>query len=98
MEDDSEDVSDLVGGLPLVEVNEQQHFVKKGKYRSEIHNLLACQNGSCPGQPDSRCLIQLLGRSDKNELVFPQLLSSPFVSPEVLRTGHLLRTGAGYYI
>ncbi|KAI9814485.1 MAG: hypothetical protein M1832_005891 [Thelocarpon impressellum] len=81
LEDDFEDVSDLVARLPLIEVDEQQHFLKKGKYRSEIHNLIACQGGSCPGRPRSRHLIQLLGRSGKNELVFENLLSRPFVLP-----------------
>ncbi len=84
LEDDFEDVSDFVAGLPLVEVNERHHFLTKGKYRSEIHNLLACQSGSCPGQPRSQHIVQLLGRSDKNELVFeklsPRHLTLPFFS------------------
>lgn len=48
-EDDFEDVSDLVAKLPLVEIDSSKHFTKKGKYRSEIANLLKCQGGSCPG-------------------------------------------------
>ncbi|KAF1963567.1 hypothetical protein CC80DRAFT_587949 [Byssothecium circinans] len=67
--DDSEDTSDLVASLPLVEVDKKRHFVKKGKYGSEIRNLLACQGGECPGQPLSQHIIQLLGRSDKGELL-----------------------------
>ena len=82
LENDFEDVSDLVTPLPLIEVDEKLHFVKKGKYRSEINNLLVCQNGSCPGQPSSRHLIQLLGRSDKNELVFEKLLTRVSVLPK----------------
>lgn len=80
-ENDFEDVSDLIACLPLVEVDEQQHFLKKGKYRSEIHNLLACQGGSCPGRPLSPYLVHLVGRSDKNELVFKKWSPRYFVLP-----------------
>ncbi|KAI1124891.1 kinase-like protein [Nemania abortiva] len=73
IEDDFEDVSDLVAQLPLVDVDTDKHFTKKGKYRSEIKNLLTCQSGSCPGKPLSPHLVQLLGRSDKGELVFGKL-------------------------
>ncbi|KAK4040151.1 kinase-like domain-containing protein [Parachaetomium inaequale] len=48
-EDDFEDVSDLTAKLPLIDVDSSKHFTKKGKYRSEIENLLKCQGGSCPG-------------------------------------------------
>ncbi|KAI1149887.1 kinase-like domain-containing protein [Nemania diffusa] len=70
-EDDSEDTDDLLASLPLVEVDRERHFVKKGKYRSEIVNLLKCQYGSCPGPPTtSKHIVQLLGKSAKGELVF----------------------------
>jgi hypothetical protein len=49
VDDDFEDTQDLVAQLPTVEVDPSKHFVKKGKYRSEVENLLACQGGSCPG-------------------------------------------------
>ncbi|KAI0118207.1 kinase-like domain-containing protein [Nemania sp. FL0031] len=73
-EDDSEDTSDALATLPIIDVDPKQHFVKKGKYTSEIHNLLACQGGSCPGTPGSPHVIQLLGRSAQGELVFEKLV------------------------
>ncbi|KAL1845245.1 hypothetical protein VTK73DRAFT_819 [Phialemonium thermophilum] len=73
-EDDVEDVRDLVARrLPLVEVDPSRHFVKKGKYRSEVENLLACQGGSCPGEMLSEHLVRLLGRSADGMLVFEKL-------------------------
>ncbi|KAJ5591876.1 uncharacterized protein N7459_002245 [Penicillium hispanicum] len=45
IEDDSEDVSELVSKLPLVCVHPAKHFVKKGKYRSEIENLTRSADG-----------------------------------------------------
>lgn len=68
--DDSENTGELLNSLPTVEVDPDVHFVKKGKYPSEIHNLLACQGGSCPGVPKSAHIIQLLGKSSRDELVF----------------------------
>ncbi|TQV96965.1 serine/threonine protein kinase [Cordyceps javanica] len=76
LEDDSEDVSELVSKLPLVPVNPAKHFVKKGKYRSEVENLIKCQAGSVPGHPHSPNIIQLLGRSSDGQLVFEKLSSS----------------------
>lgn len=76
IEDDSEDVSELVTKLPLVRVDPAKHFVKKGKYRSEIENLTRCQGGSVPGHPLSPNIIQLLGRSADGQLVFEKLSSS----------------------
>ncbi|KAI0099939.1 kinase-like protein [Nemania sp. FL0031] len=75
-EDDSEDVSELVSKLPIVRVDPAVHFVKKGKYRSEIENLTKCQGGSVPGRRLSPHIIQLLGRSADGELVFEKLSSS----------------------
>ncbi|KAI0882130.1 kinase-like domain-containing protein [Annulohypoxylon maeteangense] len=74
--DDSEDVSELVAKLPLVDVDPTKHFVKKGKYRSEIENLIRCQGGSVPGHLLSPNIIQLLGRSRDGHLVFEKLSSS----------------------
>ncbi|KAI5855032.1 kinase-like protein [Durotheca rogersii] len=76
IEDDSEDVSELVSTLPLVCVDPAKHFVKKGKYRSEIDNLIRCQGGSVPGHPMSPHVIQLLGRSADGKLTFEKLSSS----------------------
>lgn len=75
-EDDSEDVSELVSKLPVICVDPAEHFVKKGKYRSEIENLIRCQGGSVPGRILSPHIIQLLGRSAEGQLVFPRLSSS----------------------
>ncbi|GAB1213055.1 hypothetical protein ATERTT37_002204 [Aspergillus terreus] len=76
IEDGSEDVSELVSKLPLVCVDPAKHFVKKGKYRSEIENLTRCPGGSIPGHPHSPHVVQLLGRSADGQLVFEKLSSS----------------------
>jgi hypothetical protein len=76
LEDDSEDISDLVSKLPLVDVDPAKYFMKKGNYRSEIENLIKCQGDSVPGHPPSPHLIQLLGRSADGKLVFEKLSSS----------------------
>ncbi|KAK0741737.1 kinase-like domain-containing protein [Apiosordaria backusii] len=69
-EDDSEDISAALASLPEIEVDPDAHFIKKGKYATEIQNLLACQGGSCPGVPKSAHVIRLLGKSLYGELVF----------------------------
>jgi serine/threonine protein kinase len=73
IEDDFEDIGDLVIQLPLIEVDSSKHFVKKGKYRSEIENLLRCQGGSCPGTVLSEHLVRLLGKAPDGQLVFEKL-------------------------
>ncbi|KAF4943500.1 hypothetical protein FGADI_13376 [Fusarium gaditjirri] len=73
-DDDSENISDVLSTLPIVDVDPNLHFVKKGKYASEIRNLIACQGGSCPGTRKSPHVIQLLGRSAQDELVFEKLV------------------------
>ncbi|KAL8974601.1 MAG: hypothetical protein Q9197_001169 [Variospora fuerteventurae] len=74
-DDDSEDLAATVDPLPVIEINPDRHFVKKGKYESEVRNLLKCQRGSCPGTPVSPHIIQLLGRSSNGELVFERFKS-----------------------
>ncbi|KAI9861046.1 MAG: hypothetical protein M1813_005475 [Trichoglossum hirsutum] len=74
-EDTSEDLAAVLASLPVVEVDPDKHFVKKGKYESEIRNLLKCQGGSCPGVPISPYIIRLLGRSSNDELVFEKFKS-----------------------
>ena len=76
---DDEDLFDLVSALPVVEFNGQLHFRKRGKYRSEILNLLRCQGGSCPGTPISNRLIQLLGADTEGHLFFPKLTQWQFL-------------------
>lgn len=79
IEDDSEDLDTMLALLPLVEVDPSKHFVKKGKYKSEICNLLQCQGGSCPGVPKSPHIIQLLGKSQAGELVFDNLKNRAYL-------------------
>ncbi|KAI2463227.1 kinase-like domain-containing protein [Annulohypoxylon bovei var. microspora] len=74
-DDTSGDLAAVLASLPVVEVNPDKHFVKKGKYESEIRNLLKCQGGFCPGVPISPYIIQLLGRSSNGELVFEKFKS-----------------------
>ncbi|KAI9833232.1 MAG: hypothetical protein M1826_000145 [Phylliscum demangeonii] len=68
-EDDSEDLTEALAPLPIITPDPALHFVKKGKYRSEIENLLKCQQGACPGLPLSPSIVRLLGRSPDGELV-----------------------------
>ncbi|CAG7918159.1 unnamed protein product [Penicillium olsonii] len=68
-EDDSEDLNPILASLPLIDVN-TKHFVKQGKYKTEIENLLKCQGGTCPGVPKSAHIIPLLGKSPEGGLVF----------------------------
>ncbi|CAG7936069.1 unnamed protein product [Penicillium salamii] len=79
LEDDSEDLDTILASLPLVKVDSSKHFVKKGKYKSEIRNLLQCQGGSCPGVPKSPHVIQLQGKSLGGELVFDKLKTRCFL-------------------
>ncbi|KAI1108493.1 kinase-like domain-containing protein [Nemania sp. NC0429] len=79
IKDDFENIDDLLESLPLLDIDQAKHFVKKGKYRSEIENLLKCQGGSCPGKPKTHHLIRLLGKSQKGELAFEKLLPCQFV-------------------
>ncbi|OAA63646.1 Protein kinase-like domain protein [Niveomyces insectorum RCEF 264] len=72
-EDDFEDLSDVLSTLPEIAVDPERHFVKKGKYASEVRNLVACQGGSCPGTRMSPHIVQLLGKSPRAELVFEKL-------------------------
>ncbi|KAL9096136.1 MAG: hypothetical protein Q9165_001659 [Trypethelium subeluteriae] len=75
LDDDSEDVTTELALLPEIAVDPEQHFTKKCKYRSEIHNLLLCQGGVCPGVPKSEYIIPLLGKSAAGELVFERFTS-----------------------
>ncbi|KAK6855649.1 hypothetical protein PG995_007800 [Apiospora arundinis] len=75
IEDHFDNIEDLLDCLPLLDTDPAKHFVKRGKYRSEIENLLKCQGGACPGKPKSENLIRLLGKSPEGELVFEKLLT-----------------------
>ncbi|KAI9780938.1 MAG: hypothetical protein M1835_004380 [Candelina submexicana] len=74
-DESSEDLATTLDSIPVIDVDPDRHFVKKGKYKSEIRNLLKCQGRSCPGVPISPHIIQLLGRSSNGELVFEKLKS-----------------------
>ncbi|OAR00471.1 hypothetical protein LLEC1_06054 [Akanthomyces lecanii] len=80
-EDDSEDTSELLARLPLVHVDPGKHFLKEGKYRSEIRNLTKCQGGCIPGKRLSDSVIQLLGRSSDGQLVFEKLWPRYYILP-----------------
>ncbi|KAL8994461.1 MAG: hypothetical protein Q9188_007058, partial [Gyalolechia gomerana] len=69
-DDPPEDLTAILDLLPVLDVNPDKHFVKTGRYESEIRNLLKCQGGSCPGVPISPHIIQLLGRSSNGDLIF----------------------------
>ncbi|KZF19140.1 kinase-like protein [Xylona heveae TC161] len=80
LDDDSEDLDTVLTSLPIVcKVDASRHFVKKGKYKSEIENLLKCQGGSCPGVPISSHIIQLLGKSPEGMLVFDKFVPRYFI-------------------
>ncbi|KAI9815422.1 MAG: hypothetical protein M1826_002052 [Phylliscum demangeonii] len=69
-DDDSEDLTSALAPLPIITPDPALHFVKQGKYRSEIENLLKCQQGACPGLSLSPSIVRLLGRSPDGGLVF----------------------------
>ena len=94
IKDDFENIDDLLNHLPLVNVDTSKHFIKKGKYRSEIENLLKCQGGSSPGESKSRHLIQLLGKTQSGELVFDKLLPCQ----SVIRKASSLDTCKGWIL
>jgi len=71
-------VSKLVSKLPPVSIDPAKHFLKKGKYQSEIQNLIKCRGGSVPGRSLSPYIIQLLGRSSDGQLVSEKRSSSPY--------------------
>jgi serine/threonine protein kinase len=64
-DDDSEDLSQIISTIP--EVNTAERFLKKGRYKSEVTNLLKCK-GMSP------YVVQLLGKSTNGELVFEKLV------------------------
>lgn len=72
-EDDSEDLTEMLACLPEVVPDSELHHTKKGKYRSEVENLLKLQGDSCPGEPLSPHIVKLFGKSPTGELVFEKL-------------------------
>ncbi|KAI1495740.1 kinase-like domain-containing protein [Biscogniauxia marginata] len=78
IEDDFKQINDLIDSLPLVDIDTVKHFVKKGKYRSEVENCLSVRAAPCPGEPKSHHLNRLLGKSQDGELVFEKLLPCQF--------------------
>ena len=59
-----EDTHDIVANLPLMAFDEQIHFAKVSKFRSEVPNLRLAT-----GLPH---VVQLLGRTDDGRIVFPK--------------------------
>jgi hypothetical protein len=93
-DDDTEDITEELALLPTVEVDEEKHHLKKGRYKSEIQTLLKCQGGSYPGRPLSPHVIPLLGKSKDGELVFEKL-SDAF---PILLCYHLQNDGYGNWL
>jgi hypothetical protein len=79
--DDTEDISIELSYLSLIQVDMSKHHVKRGKYRSEIQNLLKCQGGSCLGTRLSPHIFQLLGKSANSDLVFEKLTPRYLILP-----------------
>ncbi|KAH9206611.1 hypothetical protein DL95DRAFT_469455 [Leptodontidium sp. 2 PMI_412] len=79
VEDDFENIADLLEQLPILSVDTSKHFVKKGKHRPEIKNLLLCQGGSAPGEPKSQNIIRLLGKTHTGEVIFEKHLTCQVV-------------------
>ncbi|KAF8070067.1 kinase-like domain-containing protein [Lyophyllum atratum] len=73
-EPDDEDTTHEVLDLPVVVFDEKIHFAKRPKYKSEIVNLLKIKGGS----PH---VVELLGRTDDGQLVFPRY--EPAMPPSV---------------
>ncbi|CAL1710228.1 unnamed protein product [Somion occarium] len=61
-EGDEEDVSEELALLPIIKVDQSQHFVKVPKYKGEISTLLRCRGSSH--------VVHLLGKSEDDKLVF----------------------------
>ncbi|KAI9822865.1 MAG: hypothetical protein M1826_000358 [Phylliscum demangeonii] len=76
--DDSELLTEALAPLPVITPDPALHFVKQGKYRSEIENLLKCQQGACPGSPRCSSIVRLLGRSPVGGLVFEKLVTRQY--------------------
>ncbi|KAF8058014.1 kinase-like domain-containing protein [Lyophyllum atratum] len=64
-ESDDEDTTPEVPDLPVIVFDEKIHFAKRSKYESEVFNLLKIKGGS----PH---VVELLGRTDDGQLVFPR--------------------------
>lgn len=66
----TDNLSTMMARLPLINPDLDIHHIKTVRYASEISNLLKCQGGSCPGQPKSPYIVQLLGRCSDTDIVF----------------------------
>ncbi|KAF8070066.1 kinase-like domain-containing protein [Lyophyllum atratum] len=64
-ESDDEDTTHEVLDLPVIVFDEKIHFAKRSKYKSEVFHLLRIKGGS----PH---VVELLGRTDDGQLVFPR--------------------------
>ncbi|KAF8067496.1 kinase-like domain-containing protein [Lyophyllum atratum] len=64
-EPDDEDTTHEVLDLPVIVFDEKIHSAKRSKYKSEVFNLLKIKGGS----PH---VVELLGRTDDGQLVFPR--------------------------
>ena len=66
----TDNLSSVMARLPLVSPDPDKHHIKRVRYASEISNYLKCQGGSCPGEPKSLHIVQLLGRCSDTDIVF----------------------------
>ncbi|KAJ7213875.1 kinase-like domain-containing protein [Mycena pura] len=66
-----EDCTDELLALPLIEYDPSIHFSKKARFKAEIKNLLRCGG--------STHVVQLLGRTADNQLVFPRYKYDMFI-------------------
>lgn len=68
-------LSNVMACLPLINPDPDIHHVKRVRYASEISNLLKCQGGSCPGEPKSPYIIQLLGKCSDTDIVLKKYVA-----------------------
>ncbi|KAF9474081.1 kinase-like protein [Pholiota conissans] len=66
VDDDLEDCTNEVMQLPLISVvDPEKHFVKSPTYKQEIGYLLQCKG--------SKYIVQLIGRTEKGDLIFDKV-------------------------
>ena len=70
--DPIEDCSEEIANLPVIASDPEIHFAKVPTFKREIHHLLQCR-----GSPH---IVQLLGRSENGQLVFPKIEGSFFIT------------------
>jgi hypothetical protein len=82
--DEQEDISQELKHLPVIDADDKLHHSKNSTYKSEVQTLLKSQGGSCPGQPLSPHVIQLLGKTADGKLVFPAMRNRMYAFPRTV--------------